>query len=187
VVFRDGRAREKVLIKDTPIAKLNSKGAAAMSISLIIEQIESTADWRRMKADEFPDDRRNLEAARELDRLAKEITDLAGSDMYQRLDARRVVETENRLWDVGLHMIEWLSEQLRAIGFRTWYENGAQFLESYDAEFEDQLQREINEDDNDIESPKLEEQVENDVAVKAAKRAYEEARAKAYAEARKRL
>jgi hypothetical protein len=33
---------------------------------------EGTAYWRREKALEFPDDPRNLEAARELDRLAIE-------------------------------------------------------------------------------------------------------------------
>jgi hypothetical protein len=58
---------------------------------------------------------------------------------------------------------------------------------SYLDEFEEKARRAINEDDNNIESPRLEEQIENDPAVKAAKQTYEEARAKAYAEARKRL
>jgi hypothetical protein len=173
--------------KRTLIAKLNSNGAAAMSISHIVEQIESTAEWRRMTAEEFPDDHRNLEAAGELDRLAKEINDLAGSDMDRRFEALDAIIEKNRLDDSGLRMTEWLSEELRAIGFRRSYEDGAEFLKSYYGEFEEEVRRVINEDDNDIESPRLEEQIENDPAVKAAKQAYEEARAKAYAEARKRL
>ena len=49
------------------------------------------------------------------------------------------------------------------------------------------MREHINNDDSTIEPPDLEEQVENDPAVKAAKQSYDEARAKAYAEARKRL
>jgi hypothetical protein len=33
-------------------------------------QVQNTAEWRREKAEPFPDDKRNLEAAKELDRLA---------------------------------------------------------------------------------------------------------------------
>ena len=35
--------------------------------------LEYTADWRRRKAEEFPEDTRNVEAAEELERLAAEI------------------------------------------------------------------------------------------------------------------
>jgi len=41
--------------------------------------------------------------------------------------------------------------------------------------------------DESVSVPDLKEQIENNPAVKAARQAYEEARAKAYAEARKRL
>ena len=41
-----------------------------LSINEIIGgNIEGTAEWRRRKAEEFPDDRRNLQAAEELDKL----------------------------------------------------------------------------------------------------------------------
>jgi hypothetical protein len=158
-----------------------------MSISHIVEQIEGTAEWRRMKAEEFPDDHRNLEAASELDRLAREINDQVGSDMYRRFEALDTIVEDNRLYDSSLRMTEWLSDELRAIGFRSSYEDGEEFLKSYYSEFEEEVRQAINEDDNTIESPRLDEQIENDPAVKAAKQAYEEARAKAYAEARKRL
>jgi hypothetical protein len=89
--------------------KAKLEGAAAMSILHIVDQIKSTADWRRTKAEEFPDDDRNLEAAEKLDSLAKEINDLAESDMHRRLEALEAAEAENRLFDTTLEMIEWLS------------------------------------------------------------------------------
>jgi hypothetical protein len=154
------------------------------SLWLIVEQMGSTAEWRHRKAEEFPDDGRNLEAAAELEKLAKEIKALEGSDIDRRLEQLEALEAESD--GVGF-IVEWLSEELRAIGFRTAYENGAEFLKSYCDELEESLREQINNDDDDVESPDLAEQVENDPAVKAAKEAYEEARAKAYAEARKRL
>jgi len=36
---------------------------------IVGSQVESTADWRRRKAEQFPDDSRNLEAAGQLDQL----------------------------------------------------------------------------------------------------------------------
>jgi hypothetical protein len=44
-----------------------------IDIDLLVD-CAGTAYWRREKAVKFPDDPRNLEAARELDRLAAEIT-----------------------------------------------------------------------------------------------------------------
>jgi hypothetical protein len=38
--------------------------------------VENTAEWRRQKAQQFPDDERNLKAAEALDRLAQEISQL---------------------------------------------------------------------------------------------------------------
>jgi hypothetical protein len=90
--------------------------------------------------------------------------------------------------DDSYDLVEWLSEELRAIGFRTCYSNGTEFLENYHDKLQGIIQ-ERNEDelDDNVAVPDLAAQVENDPAVKAAKQAYDEARAKAYAEARKRL
>jgi hypothetical protein len=49
-------------------------------------QVESTAEWRRHKAEQFLDDRRNLEAAEALDKLAAEVSQLNGSDTHQQND-----------------------------------------------------------------------------------------------------
>ena len=84
-------------------------------------------------------------------------------------------------------MTERVSESLRAVGFHSGYESGAELLEWYSGELEELLRKRIDDDDDDVPSPSLAKQVENDEAVKAAKRAYDEAYAKAYAEARKRL
>lgn len=162
-----------------------------MSISFSINeiigfQVESTAEWRRQKAEQFPDDSRNLTAAEELERLAQEISELEGSEIHRRID-----ELNNLSSEVDGSFFEDLSEtvsaELRSIGFHTSYENGTEFLEWYRDNFEGLLRDHINSDDSTIAPPDLMEQIENDPAVKAAKQSYDEARAKAYAEARKRL
>jgi hypothetical protein len=156
------------------------------TLSHLIElNVESTADWRRMKAVEFPDDRRNLKAAEELDQLAKELGELGGSDLDRRLEVVEAIVEKNGWWEI--HDGEWLSEELRGVCFR-WSYSGRDFLERYVEKLEAEIQRRIDHEiDDAIETPDLAAHVENDPAVKAAKLAYEEARAKAYAEARKRI
>jgi hypothetical protein len=51
--------------------------------------VEGTAEWRRQKAEESPDDKRNLEAAEALDRLALEIGALEGSELHQQISDGR--------------------------------------------------------------------------------------------------
>jgi hypothetical protein len=70
-----------------------------------------TAYWRRNKAIEFPDDVRNLEAARELDRLGIEIAALEGSRLHAELD--EIFEDEGR----GLIAMSIVGDMLRQIGF----------------------------------------------------------------------
>lgn len=43
----------------------------------ILMQLEHTADWRRRKAEEFPDDERNIEAAELAEKLAAELKALS--------------------------------------------------------------------------------------------------------------
>jgi hypothetical protein len=172
------------------IAKLNSKGAAAMSDDLNVEidyQVQGTAYWRRQKAEQFPDDERNIEAAEELDRLAIEIEALEGSELHRQIN--EVHDSINRLpdqhstkcWeDIG----EAVSGELRAIGFHTSHSTGVEFLKWYRDLLRDNLQDQVEKANP---APSLDEQVANDPAVAAARRAYEEAYAKALAEARNKL
>jgi hypothetical protein len=82
-----------------------------------------TAYWRRNKAIEFPDDQRNLDAARELDRLAIEIAALDGSELHAQLD--KLLEDED---DVLIAMPV-ISEILRQVGFSRWYDTGEELLQ----------------------------------------------------------
>jgi hypothetical protein len=66
-------------------ALLQRRGALFIEIGALVD-CAGTAYWRREKAIEFPDDVRNLEAARELDRLAVEIAALEGSKLHAQLD-----------------------------------------------------------------------------------------------------
>jgi hypothetical protein len=147
-------------------------------------EVQSTAEWRRQKAEQFPDDSRNLEAAEELERLAEEIGRLEGSAIHSRIE--QLISLLGEV-EIGFELNESVSEELRSIGFHGGYENGAAFLEWYRDNLEDLLRDHINRDDSTIAPPDLSEQIENDPAVQEAKRHYEEVRAKAYAEARKRL
>ena len=145
-------------------------------------QVQATADWRREKARQFPDDPRNLTAAEELDKLAVQIEQIASSESIQQqiADLNDSLDWENMIEEVN----ETVSAELRAIGFHTGYTTAAEFLNWYrdllqairDARLDAQL-------DDD-----LDEQIANDPAVKVAKRAYDEAIAKAYyTETRKKL
>lgn len=150
-------------------------------------EVSNTADWRRMKAEQFPGDDRNLKAAKELDQLAEEVEKLEGSEVHQRIDAMsdRACNTPRFSWE---RLNDSVSAALRSYGFSGGCGNGQEFLGWYCEEIEDLIRRETEDDDDEnIPAPDLAQQVENDPVVKAAREAYETIRDKAYAEARKRL
>jgi hypothetical protein len=172
------------------IAKLNSKGAAAMSEYLneqIGYDVQGTAEWRRRKAEQFPDDARNLQAAEELERIADEIAALdEGLPIHKQIEEaceffNKAIEASGRdCWD---EIVSAISEELRSVGFHSSH-SGISLLEWYRDLLRDEAQECL---DRAVPVPDLAEEVENDPAVKTAKQSYEEAKAKAYAEARKRL
>jgi hypothetical protein len=53
---------------------------------LIGYNVQGTAEWRLRKAEQFPDDTRNIRAAEELERLAREINGLNGSEVERQID-----------------------------------------------------------------------------------------------------
>jgi hypothetical protein len=149
-------------------------------------EVGSTAEWRRRKAEQFPDDGRNLVAAEELEELAAQIDQIGESDPihHQIAELHERLLTADDSDDAARNIGESVSEELRSIGFRGGYATGLELLEWY----RDLLQETLDEVlDAAVPVPNLDEQIENDPAVKAAKQAYDEARAKAYAEACKRL
>ncbi len=83
-----------------------------------IWEFDDTADWRRQKAVEYPDDERNLAAAEQLDQLKATAQDVPE-------DVRRAVAEcyANR----GEH---W-HEMMRAVGFSAGYENAESFCRSF--------------------------------------------------------
>jgi hypothetical protein len=83
--------------------------------------VSGTADWRRRKAEEFPDDSRNVEAYLLLDKLGGELPSLDGGDIHKRLERRREID--------GLAFGEVVTEELRKIGFDSWPASGRILLE----------------------------------------------------------
>lgn len=84
--------------------------------------VEHTAEWRRRKAEEYPEDTRNLEAAEQLEKLAAEVRSLQGSDLHHQLD--RLASTTTDMF----YLYEWQSEYLRLIGFSQACPTGREFL-----------------------------------------------------------
>ena len=104
-------------------ALLQRGGALFIEIGALVD-CAGTAYWRREKAIEFPDDVRNLEAARELDRLAVEIAALQGSKLHAQLD--KFFEDE----EGGLIAMPVISEILRQVGFSRCYDTGEESLQA---------------------------------------------------------
>jgi hypothetical protein len=143
--------------------------------------VESTAEWRWQKAEEFPEDDRNKSAAKELETIAGEIRGLNGSPIIKQID--EAIETLNNLSASWEGTVMAVSEELRGIGFHSSH-SGLSLLEWYRDLLFDEIQECL---DEKVPIPDLDEQVENEPAVRAARQAYERAKAKALAEARKKL
>jgi hypothetical protein len=132
------------------------------------------------------DDLRNSEAADVLDRFAEEVSRLEGSEIHQRL-LQLYALAQDVGGDFWADFEPVVSLELRRIGFHSTCESGAEFLAWYRDNLEGTLREHIEGDESTIPAPDLEAEVENDPAVRAASQQYEEARAKARAQARKTL
>jgi hypothetical protein len=156
-----------------------------MSAEDIGYQAKNTAEWRRSKAAQFPDDARNLRAVEELECLAREIEALKGSEVYGQIDdaedsllaACKMDDYAGVLEDIN----EAVSAELRSVGFHSGHD-GVGFLEWYRDLVREKL---LDVVDKAVPAPDLHEQVANDPSVKAAKQAYDVAYAAALAAARK--
>ena len=80
---------------------------------------EQTADWRRSKAAEYPEDSRNLEAAALLDKLAASVETVA-PDLLAAYGSLR-----DDYMDSEQH-----SEMFRQIGFHSWPETAEDFVKA---------------------------------------------------------
>ena len=91
----------------------------------LIEMLETsllcTAEWRREKAEEYPDDSRNLEAAKELERLAASLGDMNANIVEAYVDLHHDEDTA-----VEISVLE--DEMRKGIGFHTHFETPEDFL-----------------------------------------------------------
>jgi hypothetical protein len=53
----------------------------------LVNELESTAQWRQEKAEQYPDDERNAEASKILHQLAEELRSLPATPEYNRYSA----------------------------------------------------------------------------------------------------
>jgi hypothetical protein len=66
--------RKVQMKEDTP--KTSKADDVAWTRDMLKGDLEDQAEWRRRKAVEYPDDRRNLDSAEEYERLAKTVKDI---------------------------------------------------------------------------------------------------------------
>jgi cysteinyl-tRNA synthetase len=116
------------------VPTLNSEDQLLGMDELIAYQVQSAAEWRRHKAEEFPEDPRNVEAANLLERLYQEFISLEGSALHRR--AARLVRIDEALF----YFVEIASVLTRAVGF-TWFpRNAEEFLTRFIEDIESHLE-----------------------------------------------
>jgi hypothetical protein len=80
----------------------------------------NTADWRREKAAEYPDDKRNLEAVTALERLADTVDQIEPDLLGAYIE----------LWEDAIEAEEY-SEMLRTIGFQWEPKTATEFVREF--------------------------------------------------------
>jgi len=91
----------------------------------IVDALESNADWRSRKADEYPDDERNLDAVADSRRLRDEVAALPASAFEGLLRHVNSREDDGRFDEWCQHQ----NEVIGGIGFRHFPENAVALLE----------------------------------------------------------
>src|SRR5690606_34897930 len=86
--------------------------------SILSADLVRSAEWRREKAEQFPDDTRNAEAADLLDRLAGEVDALADEE----------VSCLNAITDGDYIIQEAYGAVLKEIGFHRWPDSGKELV-----------------------------------------------------------
>ena len=103
-------------------------------------QVREIADWQWRKAEEFPDDPRNPEAAKEIERLAAEIAQLNNSALHHRISELIDFVSEQGANDEAIDAIESTEAELRRVGFEgAAFRSGAELLTWYRNELENRL------------------------------------------------
>jgi hypothetical protein len=92
-------------------------------VDLLEIELSSTAEWRRAKSIEYPDDRRYVEAAEMLDRLARTVKQVDPATLAAYAE----------LFD-DLNDSERKSELFREIGFHWWPQTATDFVSRFISE-----------------------------------------------------
>ncbi|MGI4747601.1 MAG: hypothetical protein ACRYGI_14210 [Janthinobacterium lividum] len=109
-------------------------GPTATLIEMTALELSDKADWRRKKAQQYPDDERNLDSAELLDRLAGEVLALEGSaaaatfekDYDAIFSEEDKDEDENH--DRAREIMRLWAEYRAGIGFRIFPDTGEGIL-----------------------------------------------------------
>ena len=89
------------------------------------QDLEYSAEWRREKAKQYPEDWRNIAAAELLDKIAMEVRAMEGSEIHCQISAA-INERLDAKGDFGSFFEEW-SDYKRRIGF--WeFPSGKEYL-----------------------------------------------------------
>jgi flagellar biosynthesis/type III secretory pathway protein FliH len=172
---------------------------SAMHLEQLIENVESSADWRAEKAEQYPDDTRNMRSSQALTKLAEKLKALPANDenvaAYEAVMSR-LVESDGG--DEMFGVIEYESQYIGRYGF-DYPQDGdpADFLEALTEacqESVDKAEEQAAEEEREQayeeakqtaseEAKQAAHEKATEAAKKAAEEAAEEARRQAYAEA----
>jgi hypothetical protein len=149
----------------------------------LVLQVESSADWRASKAEQYPDDKRNIKSSQSLTRLAKNLNALPRDDEHVAAYVKmmdRAVELEDPLHDI----IQTHSRYISRYGFDYPQDgNSAFFLD----ELTEECQSYVDAEDERLaeEERELQYEAAQEFADEAAKEAAHEAAKEAAEEAAK--
>ena len=93
--------------------------------------------FRRCKAEEFPDDQRNSNAAEIMDRIAAQLPTFEGSDLHEKVD--RLVYAHGDNADYTTKVVEAISQASLDVGFRSGVDDAKSYIEDVISRLEEVL------------------------------------------------
>lgn len=89
---------------------------------MLKDDFANSAEWRREKAIEYPDDERNVDAAQLLDELARTVDDV-DDDLLKAF--------ENMFAESNSRAVELYGQALRDVGFSSAPSNASEFVRDF--------------------------------------------------------
>lgn len=94
------------------------------------EDLGYTAGWRHEKAEQYPDDERNAEAAERMTRLAAELPSLKGSEKGNIFEAFHDFIFSGDDTDNPIEVVRLWGEYRSRIGFDNFPDNAGEYLDA---------------------------------------------------------